>query len=98
MIFDIAPQLRGYLTPSDLLTSEGTFHFSSEKSQLLQGGYIFHIQSEGFIFNLSIQNLSLVVQRNETISVLMLDKIPEKTKLVIFVMWSYSNLTLIRSC
>ncbi len=95
MIFDLAPQVRGYLTPADLLMSEGTFHFATEKNQLLGGGYIFQIQGEGFVFNLSVQNLSLVVQRNETVSILTLDKIPEKTRLGIFIMWSYSKLTLI---
>jgi hypothetical protein len=95
MIFNLSPQIRGYLTPADLLTSEGTFHFTTEKSQLINGGYIFQIQGEGFIFNLSVQNLSIVVQRNETISVLTLDKIPDKTKLIFFIMWSYSELSLI---
>lgn len=95
MKFDIAPQIRGYLTPADLLMSEGTFHFSTEKSQLLEGGFIFQIQGDGFTFNLSIQNLSIVVQRNETVSILTLEKIPEKTRLGFFIMWSYAKLTLI---
>lgn len=94
MIFDLAPPVRGYLTPADLLMSEGTFQFATEKSQLLDGGNIFQIQGDGFIFNLSIQNLSLVVQRNETVSILTLENVPEKTRLLFFIMWSYSKLTL----
>lgn len=95
MKFDISPTFKGFITPSDLLTGEGTLQFTIEKSQLVQGGNIFLIEDKDFIFNLSIQNLSLVVQRNETISVLTLEMAPEKTQLVFFVIWSYSELKLI---
>lgn len=97
MIFNIAPQIKGYLAPADLLTSEGTFFFGYKKNKLLEEGTgtIFQIQGEGFIFNLSIQNSNFIVQRNETISVLNYDKVPEGTRIQLSVIWSYTELKLL---
>jgi hypothetical protein len=92
MLFNIAPQLRGYLTPADLLKSEGTFQFAINREQLPVNGSIFEIEGDGFVFNLSFHLENLIVQRNNTVLQVELDKIPIKSKLLFFVMWSHKEL------
>ena len=93
--FNVAPILKGSMTAFDVLHSSGTIFFRTEKSEFLKGGLLFLIKDLDFLFSYSIQNKNLVVQRNNIISVLTLGKAPERTPLGIFMMWSYSKLTLI---
>ncbi|GAG75348.1 unnamed protein product, partial [marine sediment metagenome] len=72
----------------------GTFTFMTDKKSLLGSGIIFRIESAGFIYIFSIQNVSLVVQRNDVVSVLTLNDVPEDIPLGIYVMWNFSELTL----
>lgn len=93
--FDLAPSMKGYITPLDLLSTTGTLVFSTKKSELNNGGFIFSLGGEDFIFSLSIQNMSVVLQRNNTISVLTIDEAPDLERLGFYIIWSYSKLTLI---
>ncbi len=93
--FSISPVLKGLMTANDALQSQGTISFSTIKSELLKGGIFFQLIDNDFIFIFSIQNQNLVVQRNEIVSILTLEKAPDNTRLVIFMMWSFSELHLI---
>lgn len=93
----IIQQLKGNLSVRDLLNNEGTIILGTNKKSLKKSGHVFYLiensKTEQFIFSLSVQNQSLVLQRNDVVSILTLDDIPNK-QLFICVMWNYTNLTL----
>ena len=94
-IVQITPAFKGAITASDLLSTEGTLSFTSDRSSIHRGGDIFKIVYGDFSFYLSIQNSSLVFQRNETLSILYLNEVLEKSeKVSIFAVWNHDSLTL----
>jgi hypothetical protein len=91
----ISPVFKGAMALSDLLSSEGAIHFLTDKASIHNDGYLFQILYPDFVFCLSLQNGSLVFQRNDSVSVLTLDELLEdKRHLMIFAMWSYDAITL----
>ncbi len=97
--FETAPVLKGHVTNRDLLNNNGTFSFITQKESLIQGGSLFSLidnsSSNSFIFSLSIQNQSIVFQRNSDVLVLTLEDIPDGRPFGIFVIWTYTELKLI---
>lgn len=97
--FKTAPILKGKFTIRDFLNNEGTFNFKTDKESINKAGFFFTLvddtNSENFIFSLSIQNQSIVFQRNNIVSVLTLEDVPDGKPLTIFVMWNYTELILI---
>ena len=90
-----SPTFKGAYTQSDLLHSEGTFFFLSDKDSIERGGYIFKVLYHNFIFCLNIQNNSVVLQRNAHVAVVTLDELLKENRHIgIFAMWSHDNLTL----
>lgn len=90
-----SPALKGAITLSDLLTSQGTLQFVTDKHTIQSGGFLFQVLYHNFIFCLSIQNNSIVFQRNDTVSVLTLDELLEENRnIMIFAMWSHDTLTI----
>jgi hypothetical protein len=94
-VVKISPIFRGAITFADLLSSEGTLQFFTDKNSIQGGGFLFQILYHNFIFCLSIQNNSIIFQRNDTVVILTLDELlDEKRNLGIFAMWSYDTLTI----
>lgn len=92
--FYLTPSLKGYISAIDLLSNEGTLVFYPDKEAILSGGFIFQLEGEDFVFALSIQNRSLVLRRNEVMSILNLDDIVNKDRIGLFAIWKYSSLQL----
>ena len=91
----ISPVFKGAITLADLLTSEGTLLFVTNPISIRGSGYLFQILYNDFIFCLSIQNSSVVFQRNKTISVLTLDELVEENRpIMICAAWSHYELIL----
>lgn len=91
----ISPVFKGAITLADLLNSEGTLSFVTDYRSIQANGFLFQVLYEGFVFCLSIQDCSVVIQRNDTVSVLTLDKLAEESRnIMIFAMWSHYNLIL----
>lgn len=95
VIFSISQALQGGISIHDILSSTGTIAFQIDKKSELKNDFIFTLQTEGFIFNYSIQNQSLVLQRNNIVSVLLLKDIPDNKRLSIFAQWKINELILI---
>lgn len=93
---NISPSFQGSLIIEDLLKAEATITFLIDCMSIKQGGLIFSIEyKKDFIFTLSFQNNSIVIHRNEAISVLALGEFLEKSDSIrIFIMWSPTTLTL----
>lgn len=56
----------GFLAPSDLLISIGSLFFSMIGREFKKNGLMFLVKSDDFLFSLSIQNQSIILERNET--------------------------------
>ena len=95
-IVNISPSFQGGLIIEDLLKTEATISFRIDSTSIKQGGLIFSIKyKKDFIFTLNFQNNSIVIHRNEVVSVLELRELLEKSNsLKIFVMWSLTTLIL----
>lgn len=95
--FKIAPVLKGSITAYDVLHSQGTFVFKTSKTAHLKDGLLFLLNEKDFLFSYRIENQSLVVQRNNVKNKLSFANAPKNTELTIFMMWSFSQLSLICS-
>jgi len=98
--FNINPTIKGYITASDLLNHEGTFHFAAFKDSFKNNGLMFSLIDDStlnkFIFSLSIQNTSIVLEKNEVESIFTLHEIPDDVvPLRIYIMWTYTELTIL---
>jgi hypothetical protein len=82
----------GFLIPLDLLTSEGTLQFSFNKKSKSPEGFLFHIESENFVFSFGYKDNSFVLRRNNVISVLTLDDLDQSNGLLIFAIWDHSEI------
>lgn len=93
---NISPSFQGSLIIEDLLKTEATLSFVIDCMSIKHGGLIFSIEyKKDFIFVLSFQNNSIVMQRNEVISVLELGEFLEKSDSIeIFIIWSPTELIL----
>src|SRR5688500_2736895 len=90
------PYLKGGFTTLDLLGTETCFTFPIASKQMLRDAPLyFTILDDEFVFSFSCQNDLLVLQRNETVSILDITSVPENTGLYIYVGWSFTQLTLI---
>lgn len=91
----ITPSFSGFLTPKDLLISEGTFRFQAPRHDIQQNGFVFQVLDDDFVFALSFQHSDLVCQRNETVSVLKTNQLPSSIDQLMFhVTWTFDHLTL----
>jgi hypothetical protein len=91
-LFETTPQLKGILTLRDLLNNEATISFRVPSIKNLGQGFLFRLLHDEFIMNLSFGDNTIVFQRNETVSVLTLDDIPESGNIMFFIMWNFSEL------
>jgi len=67
--------------------------FTIRRSDLDQGGVMFQVVDDRFVFALSIHNSALVLQRNEAVSVLTTDKLPSGLERVrVTVLWKHDEL------
>jgi len=67
VIIDIAPQLRGHVTPRDLIEANGTLTFWTNYSQLGTGkvGYLFKVTAEKYYLEVGFAESSFYMTRNE---------------------------------
>ena len=79
-IIEVSPAFKGVITVADLLTTEGTLQFSTNRNSVNEGGVLFQLIYDNFVFILSIQNSSIVFQRNEVV--------------MVFAIWTHETLTL----
>ena len=93
--FITSPSLQGSITMRDLLNNEGTFTIVVDNESFCNGGFLFQLidrnTSNEFIFTLSIQNKAIVLQRNDTISILTLNDTNCK-HYFITITWSFNEL------
>lgn len=91
----ISPIFKGQLTISDLLTSGGTMFFWIKEAIFKDGGCVFQIIHDDFVFCLSVQQRRLVLQRNDSLLVLPLPEISDANqKVVLHAIWAYDKLKL----
>ena len=94
-IIEVSPAFKGVITVADLLTTEGTLQFSTNRNSVNEGGVLFQLIYDNFVFILSIQNSLIVFQRNEVVSVLTLQEILDKNdEVMVFAIWTHETLTL----
>jgi len=94
-IIRVSPAFKGAITVADLLTTEGTLQFSIDRNSINEGGIIFQLINDDFVFVLSLQNNSIVFQRNKTVSVLTVQEILDKNyEVMVFAIWTHEILTL----
>ncbi|MBU0651694.1 MAG: hypothetical protein KJ649_13105 [Proteobacteria bacterium] len=94
-IIEFSPSLKGAVTVADLLTAEGTFKFVTNRNIVDQGGFLFRLISDDFVFALSYQNSSIVFQRNATVSMVTLQELFNKnSEVVVFAIWTHETLTM----
>ena len=55
-IIEVSPAFKGVITVADLLTTEGTLQFSTNRNSVNEGGVLFQLIYDNFVFILSIQN------------------------------------------
>ena len=95
--FTATPSLSGSITPRDILNNQGSFTVVTDYVAFNEGGIFFQIiddtPNSNFIFSLSIQNQSIVFQRNDVVSVLTLDGTPFCQRYIIIVTWNFTELT-----
>ncbi len=93
---NISSAFQGSLLIEDLLKTEATIAFRIDTASIKEGGSIFSIEyKKDFIFALSFQNNSIVIQRNDVISILELSELLDKSERIkIFIIWSPTVLTL----
>lgn len=87
--------MNGYLTNSDLLKSEATIKFETNKQALITGGIIFSVLDEKYIFSLEVNNMHIYLSRNSNVCVFDVDRFDFNTHgdaLVIFCSWSPTKL------
>lgn len=83
------------LIPADLLTSEGTVTFNVRRAQLQNFDILFQVSDECFSFTFSFQNSTLVLQRNDIISILTTSELPAELDTVrVSAVWNHSELYL----
>lgn len=96
--FIASPALSGSITARDILNNQGSFTVVIDHIALNEGGVLFQINDDttnnNFVFSLSIQNKSIVFQRNDIVSVLTLDGTPFCKRYIITVTWSYNELSI----
>jgi hypothetical protein len=69
--------------------------FTIRRSDLQGGGMLFKVLDDGFVFVLSVQNTALVLQRNQTVSVLTTAELPwALDRLIVTIMWTIDELYL----
>lgn len=67
VIIDIAPQLRGHVTPRDLIEANGTLEFWINYSQLGAGkaGYLFKVAAERYYLEVGFTESTFYISRND---------------------------------
>lgn len=95
-IIKIAHVLKGTITVTDLLSTEGTLIFIINRNSINNRSIIFQLIYDDFVFDLCIQdNTTIVFQRNETVSILTVQEILDKNHAVmIFASWKHDLLAL----
>ena len=89
----VCPQFKGAVTFHDLLSAEGTVTFITDRSTIRNDGLLFNLLADNFILSVSIQNESIVFQRNETVSVCTLSGLKEISRnLRVILIWTYTEL------
>jgi len=88
----IDPSFDGFIVPLDLLTSEGTLQLSLDIAWESSEGFLFYIESENFIFSFGYKNNAFILRRNNVVSVLTLDDLDKSNGLLIFAVWSHSEI------
>ena len=95
-VVKLSSTFKGAITLLDLLNSEATLSFEIDKHSIRGSRrFLFKVLYDNYIFCLSIQNKSVVIQRNNVTSVLTLDELLEENRNIrIFAMWSHYKLVL----
>ncbi len=92
---EINPAFRGALVPADLFKTEGTIAFSVPAQILMHDHVIFRVICDDFVFVMSFQNNSVVIQRNSIASVLNANEFVAHSELIRIVSsWSLTELAL----
>ncbi len=68
VIIDIAPRLRGHVTPRDLIEASGTLVFWTNYSQLgaSKQGYLFRLTADNYYLEVGFTETSFYIARNES--------------------------------
>lgn len=95
MSITITDSINGYLTNSDLLKSEATIRFETNRQTLNIGGIIFSVLDENFNFSLEVNNMQIYLKRNGNVCVFDANRFDFATHgdtFVIFCLWSPTKL------
>jgi len=92
---EMCPGTKGFIVPSDLLTSEATLVLDGQLSEFQNEGVIFKVEDNNFMFSFFVRNYSLVLRRNESVTVLPLKELhPSLEYVKVITMWSFDELYL----
>jgi len=98
VVIDIAPQIRGYITPRDLITASGTLHFLTNYSQLGSGksGYLFKVISPNYYLEVGFTENSFYIARNDQRLEVSIEPVYKPTGYVhCYAMWQPTELSLL---
>lgn len=95
-IIDIAPQLRGHVTPRDLIEATGTLTFWTNSFQLGEKtGYLFKVVSPDYCLEVGFTKTSFYIARNEQKLEISIETYREAGYINCYVMWQPTELSLL---
>lgn len=87
----ISNSMNGYLTNSDLIKSEATIQFKTDRQTLNTGGILFSILENDYNFSLEVMNMHIYLKRNHNVCIFDVSRFDFDTygdNLVIFCIWT----------
>ncbi len=96
VVIDIAPQLRGKVTPRDLIEANGTLAFWINYSQLGVGkaGYFFRVATDKYYLEVGFTESSFYIARNDSKVEAPIPKDRPNEYVLCFAMWQPTKLSL----
>jgi len=94
VVVDIAPQIKGYVTPRDLITANGTFTFWIRVDDV-KTGYLFRVISSNYHLEVGFIRNKFYILRNDKILELPIEFTHEPRYAFCVVMWQPTELKLI---
>lgn len=96
IIIDIAPQIRGYVTPFDLIEAKGTFTFWISSSQLGEKeGYFFKVNTLDYYLEAGFTKISFYIIRNDQKLEMPIDPFRQGVFANCYAMWQPTELSIL---
>ncbi|MBE0517459.1 MAG: hypothetical protein IBX41_08770 [Methanophagales archaeon] len=96
IIIEIAPQIRGHVTPRDLIEANGTLTFRINSSQFGEkSGYLFKVASPDYSLEVGFTRTSFYIARNDQRLTLSIEPYKQAGHAMCYAMWQLTELSLL---